>query len=627
MTPGGEVRQGMRVMRPLPDKVWIWRQPFCAEKKAKGRGAVKILLVAVGSKYIHSNLAVYSLNAYARAAGVKSRLEVAEYTVNQRREDILADLYGRKPDVAAFSCYIWNISLIKSLAADLTKLRPELEIWLGGPEASHDAGNLLREQLWLRGVMAGEGEETFRQLAEYYEDQEGRRLGDIPGIYWRDGEDIRSSGPGPCLDLSRVSFAYGESVPAHRILYYESSRGCPFSCGYCLSSVDRQLRFRDPALVEKELSFFLERRAPQVKFTDRTFNCSHSHAMHIWKYLEAHDNGVTNFHFEVSADLLNEEELELLGRLRPGYVQLEAGIQSVNPDTLQAVGRRMDLERLAKNIRRLNAGKNIHLHLDLIAGLPLESYDSFRRSFDWAYELRPGQLQLGFLKVLKGSPLREKAQEYGLVFCGEPPYEILQTADISYEELCRLKRVEQVLEIYYNSSQFGHTMERLVSFYPSPFALYEELADYFLDKGLFDRQLGRAERFDALWDFIVRKGEKESKETHSGFLGVAWQEILVYDYYLRENAKTRPRFAPDQKKYWPSITGWYARHAAARPELAAYRGYGYRQLLHMTHAEVISRDFSQIGQKILIVFDYGEKNPLTGNAAAWEGEEWMKENG
>ncbi len=586
----------------------------------------KFVLAAIGSKYIHCNLAICSLKAYAEANGISDCMETAEYTVNQNREDILADLAARRPTAVGFSCYIWNIGLVKGLAADLRQVCPETDQWLGGPEASYDAKSLLRQLPFVRGVMCGEGEEAFLRLMEWYERTDGKapeELAAVPGLAWRLGGEVRENVPGPALELSRLPFVYRHisKEDCHKILYYESSRGCPFSCSYCLSSIDKGLRLRDMGQVKEDLAFFLKQKVPQVKFVDRTFNCVHRHAMGIWEFLEQNDNGVTNFHFEIAADLLTQEELGLLGRLRPGQVQLEIGVQSVNPETLREIRRTTDLERLAQNVETLGRAKNVHRHLDLIAGLPYEDYESFGRSFDWAYRLRPEQLQLGFLKVLKGSHMYETAGEYGMAFSCEPPYEVLQTRWLSYEELCRLKRMEKVLETYYNSGQFTHTMERLCGFCDSPFALYEELADFLKEQGLFERQLSRRERFDVLWEFISSRQWPDSS-----FYGVAWRELLVYDYYLRENAKTRPSFAPRPQEDWPSITAWYAKYGAECPRLAAYRGYGYRQLLHMTHAEVFPRGFSQNGQKVLVLFDYNARDPLTNNAAAWEAEEWTNDN-
>jgi len=644
---------------------------------------MKFVLAAIGSKYIHNNLAVHSLRAYALAAGVTGCVETAEYTINQNAEDILADLYRRRPDAVGFSCYIWNISLVQRLASDLHRILPKTHIWLGGPEVSFDPQEWFQRMPFLTGIMVGEGEETFWQLMRYYDGREANgsqkddtessvgmtltsgkeipgSLWEIPGIVWsvpleesgqreeapagKQGEhflprqtlQVYGNSARLPMDLSEVPFIYDhiEGDTAHKIVYYESSRGCPFSCSYCLSSVDKQLRFREWTLVERELAYFLEKKVPQVKFVDRTFNCSHAHAIRIWRYIKDHDNGVTNFHFEVSADLLNEEELDLLCGMRPGLVQLEIGVQSVNPHTLKEICRTTNLDKLAANVIRLRDAGNIHLHLDLIAGLPWEDYDSFGQSFDWVYGLRPENLQLGFLKVLRGTHMQAMEEMYGLVYSDQPPYEVLKTRWISYGELCRLKRVEKVLEIYYNSGQFPTTMEYLGRCYDSPFAMYEELARYYEEAGLFERQLSRQERFSVLWDFIQSGGKIKGSEENGACAqknyekvkdcGVAWREILVYDYYLRENAKVRPTWAPSQREHWQSITDWYAVHGAACPELAGYAGCTYRQLLHSTHAEILSRDFSQNGQKYMVVFDYGHRDPLTGNAVTWEALQWTE---
>ncbi|MBR6526770.1 MAG: B12-binding domain-containing radical SAM protein [Lachnospiraceae bacterium] len=622
---------------------------------------MKFVLAAIGSKYIHCNLAVHSLRAYAAAGGLGDSVEVAEYTINQNVEDILADLYRRRPDAVGFSCYIWNISMVQRLAADLHQILPRTHIWLGGPEVSFEPETWFQKMPFLAGIMVGEGEETFLQLMKYYEGREETALHDIPGIVWSaplqepeektSGQQLEKSEyrflpeqilqvygnpPRQPMDLSQVPFVYDhmEGDASHKIVYYESSRGCPFSCSYCLSSIDKKLRFRDWSLVERELAYFLEKKVPQVKFVDRTFNCSHAHAQRIWRYIKDHDNGVTNFHFEVSADILNEEELELLTGMRPGLVQLEIGVQSVNPQTLQEIRRTMDLSKLAANVSRLREASNIHLHLDLIAGLPWEDYDSFHRSFDWVYGLRPENLQLGFLKVLRGTRMYEKREEYGLTYSSQPPYEVLKTRWISYKELCHLKKVEKVLEIYYNSGQFPTTMEYLGRCYDSAFTMYEDLACYYEIHGLFDRQLSRQERVSVLWDFLQGgakcvdscKNEEEFDKNYEKVkdCGVAWRDILVYDYYLRENAKVRPAWAPEQREHWQSITDWYAAYGSTCQRLAAYAGSTYRQLLHTTHAEILSRDFLQNGQKCMILFDYGHRDPLTGNAFTWEAVEWRE---
>ena len=425
---------------------------------------MKVLLGAVNAKYIHSNLAVYSLKAYAEDPAV----EIGEYTINQQKDDILMDIYKRKPDILCLSCYIWNLDYIEEIVLEIGKLRPDMPIWLGGPEVSYDAKEVLRRLPCVKGVMKGEGEKTFKELCQIYrnecEENVDKQLKSVMGITFRMGKrEIIDNPWRPIMDLSEVPFVYDHMEDfEHKIIYYETSRGCPFSCSYCLSSVDKRLRFRDIELVKKELQFFLDHKVPQVKFVDRTFNCKHEHSIAIWKYIMEHDNGITNFHFEIAADILNEEELELLEQMRPGLVQLEIGVQSTNPKTIKEIHRVMDFKKVSRIVRRIQDKGNVHEHLDLIAGLPYEDVESFAHSFDDVYALEPEQLQLGFLKVLKGSYMEEKKDDYGLVYKGQPPYEVLYTKWLPYEDTLRLKGIEEMVETYYNSRQFCYTLPYLI---------------------------------------------------------------------------------------------------------------------------------------------------------------------
>ncbi|HIV11553.1 MAG TPA: DUF4080 domain-containing protein, partial [Candidatus Pullilachnospira stercoravium] len=425
---------------------------------------MKFLLVAINAKYIHSNPAVYSLRAYAGEYG--EQISLAEYTINQSIDVMLKGIFRRKPEVLCISCYIWNISIARELAEEVHRVLPDTKIWLGGPEVSYDAKQVLERNPQITGVMMGEGEETFLELVRHYA-VGAPGISEIRGIAWRGGDGlIRDNGFRGPVDLDTVPFIYQDlSGFENRILYYESSRGCPFSCSYCLSSIDRKLRFRSMELVKRELQFFLDHKVPQVKFVDRTFNCSHQRALEIWRYLTEHDNGVTNFHFEIAADLLNEEELELIASMRPGMIQLEIGVQSTNPEVIREIRRKMDFDRVARVVRRLSENHNVHLHLDLIAGLPLEDFTSFGRSFDQVYALRPQQLQLGFLKVLKGAYMYEMAADYGCVYRKKEPYEVLFTRWISFEEILRLKQTEEMVEVYYNSGQFARTVEEAEKYF------------------------------------------------------------------------------------------------------------------------------------------------------------------
>ena len=525
---------------------------------------MKILLIAINAKYIHSNLAIYCLRACAGEQ--KEQVELAEYTINHQKEDILADIYKRKPDVAAFSCYIWNRDYVLSLIRDLSLLCPEVPIWVGGPEVSYDAVQFLRDYPQVTGVMAGEGERSFRALAEYYVKKTEDSLGKIRGLTWRgENGDIYENSPAELMNLDEIPFVY-EKIEAfgHKIIYYESSRGCPFSCSYCLSSIDKSVRFRSLARVYQELQFFLDAKVPQVKFVDRTFNCNHRHAKAIWGYIAEHDNGITNFHFEIAADLLDEEERKLLASMRPGLVQLEIGVQSVNLLTIHEIDRVMSLSRLKQTVAQIQAGKNVHQHLDLIAGLPYEDYESFVNSFNEVYGMRPQQLQLGFLKVLKGSKMHRKAKDYGIVYRQEPPYEVLCTRWISYEEIRKLKAVEEMVEVYYNSGQFENTIRHLEQSFPHPFAMYEALAGYYEKEGLNGRSHSRMGRLEILRSFT----EEVDKEQRG-----LYDELLILDLYLRENSKSRPAWAGDLSLYKADFRDFYIREAENPQSLKNYAGY------------------------------------------------------
>lgn len=577
---------------------------------------MKILLIAVNAKYIHSNLAVYCLRSYAAKLGI--RTELVEYTINHRQEDILEDIYRRKPDVAAFSCYIWNLEYVRELIADLHKILPDTEIWAGGPEVSYDTEEFLRSMPQMRGVMKGEGEKTFARLAKLYIEY-GKdafsHLDGCRGIVWRDEKNkLRDNGAAELMTLDEVPFVYEDLTPFdHRILYYESSRGCPFSCSYCLSSIDKRVRFRSMELVERELQFFLDHQVPQVKFVDRTFNCSHRHAMAIWNYIKEHDNGVTNFHFEIAADLLNEEELALLSELRPGLAQLEIGVQSTNPDTIREIDRVMDFEKVSRCVRQVAAAGNIHQHLDLIAGLPFENFDSFIKSFNDVYRLKPEQLQLGFLKVLKGSKMHRRAADYGIVYRDRPMYEVLFSKWISYEEIGILKAVEEMVEVYYNSRQFAHTMDALEEAFVHPFAMYRTLARYYNRKDLNGVRHSRMSRLNILRDFImeVLAGTVEETVQTVKMSRERAEDLLLTDLYLRENSKSRPEWALDLSGYKEEIQEFYRQEKQQGQYLTDYEGYSWKQMMNMTHMEILS-DGSWY------LFDYRRRSQLTKDAALYQ---------
>ena len=542
---------------------------------------MKILLAACNAKYIHSNLAVYDLQAYA--SDYADHIVLKEYTINQQKDDIMRDIYLEHPDVVCVSCYIWNLSFVKELMADLIKILPGADFWAGGPEVSYDAEKFLTENSEFKGVMVGEGEETFKELAGYYVEKNPQDLKDMTGICYRDGDQIIHNGWRQIMDLSSIPFIYKDlSEFKNRIIYYESSRGCPFSCSYCLSSIDKKLRFRDTETVKKELQFFIDNKVPQVKFVDRTFNCKHDHAMAIWKYINEHDNGVTNFHFEISADLLREEELQEMSTMRPGLIQLEIGVQSTNPDTIKAIHRTMDFEKLKGIVDRIHSFGNIHQHLDLIAGLPYEDYDSFRHSFNDVYALKPQQLQLGFLKVLKGSHMMEMCREYGIVYKTQEPYEVLSTKWLDYDHVLKLKTVENMVEVYYNSGQFQNTLEYLEKFFPDAFSIYERLGSFFMEKGYGDVSHTRMRRYEILLEFLEDVPEISMDQV---------KDQMVYDLYLRENLKSRPGFARDQKPFERQVWDFRKREKVAKN----------------AHVEVFA-------DGTVLLFNYADRDPLTNNA-------------
>lgn len=588
---------------------------------------MKFLLCALNAKYIHSNPAVYSLRAYA-GEQLRSCVEIAEYTINQQKGEILADIYRRQPDAIGFSCYIWNWALIRELVVEVAKVLPEADIWLGGPEVTYDAQQVLLQYPQLKGVMIGEGEETFRELLEYYANRERESLGaaeqvvgcgelqQIAGLCLSGGYTPAR----PLTDMSSLPFLYEELEEFHnRIIYYESGRGCPYRCSYCLSSIDKRVRLRDIEIVKRELQFFLDKRVPQVKFVDRTFNCNHDHAMAIWSYILEHDNGVTNFHFEISADILKEDEITLLRHMRPGLVQLEIGVQSANPETIRGINRVMDLDKLEQVVAAIREGNNIHQHLDLIAGLPYEDYESFGRSFDRVYGMGPQQLQLGFLKVLKGSKMQERAKGFGICYQSAPPYEVLYTDWLSYGDVLRLKRIEEMVELYYNSNQFTYTIAFLEKAFSSAFAMYEALAAFYEEQGYVTNSPARGYRYQVLYDFVGKVDPAYAD---------VYRELLTYDLYLRENVKSRPDFAKELQPYKEQIRRFYQEEEDTRKYLPGYRDYDSRQMSKMTHLEPFSHPvwdrvkMEQVrgavdegkGAVKYVLFDYHLRNPLTFEA-------------
>ena len=571
---------------------------------------MKILLTAINAKYIHSNLAVYSLRAYARKYQTeKFAVDLAEFTINHSVDAILEGLYKEKPDVLCFSCYIWNISYVEELIEEFHKLCPTVPIWVGGPEVSYETEAFMRRNPSVTGVILGEGEQTFLEICEYYaaksalcyggKDATTAALCEVAGIAYREGEKILFTEGRAPLDMDDIPFCYDHIEDfTNRIIYYESSRGCPFRCSYCLSSIEKQLRFRSMDLVKHELAFFIENKVPQVKFVDRTFNCKHEHAMAIWSFIKEHDNGVTNFHFEVSADLLNEEELALIALMRPGLIQLEIGVQSTNDVTIREIHRTMNLKRLQEVVADIQKAGNVHQHLDLIAGLPYEDYDTFAKSFDEVYRWKPNQLQLGFLKVLKGSYMYEHAAEYGMEYRTKPPYEVLSTKWLTFDEIMRIRQVEEMLEVYYNSGQYEVTMKMLETQYESPFQMYLCMGEFYERKGYFSMSHSRIQRARILLEF--------AKEQVPCALSVL-KESLTFDLYYRENLKSRPEWAADASE-WKSLTRAYCKNGKqSHVERFSYR---FPDKNIKSVSELPKRE----KQNQYVWFDYTRRDPLDHQA-------------
>lgn len=576
-----------------------------------------ILLVGINAKYIHSNLGIYCIEAYANEHGIgKDKLKLCEYTINQNEAAILADIYENKPDMVAFSCYIWNIEYVLRISRELKKVLPDTDIWCGGPEVSFDTEKLLEQNMWLKGIMSGEGEETFFELAQYYMGILGRELKDIDGISYRDNDVVTVNKERDRMSMDDIVFPYKDiGALKNRIIYYETSRGCPYGCSYCLSSVEKKVRFRSLELVERELQFFIDNKVKQVKFVDRTFNCNHEHTMAIWKYIGEHDNGITNFHFELSADLLTEDEIALVSSFRPGLVQFEIGVQSTNPDTLRAIHRNHDLTGLKKRVSEVYEGRNIHQHLDLIAGLPYEDYETFRNSFNEVYDMKPDQLQLGFLKVLKGSPIHCDSDKYGIVCQDIPPYEVLHTDWLSFEDILKLKQVEDMVERYYNSMQFEASVKFMVQRADTPFDFFMQIGKFFHDKGYDAMQQSRIGNYEILYEFAKTKlGQEDIK---------ILEQLLIFDLYARENLKKRPEFI-DYESGIPDkefIREFYQNKENVNRFLEIYDGYDWKQLSRMTHIEIFDYDilgFMETGVctawKNIYIFDYIYRNPLDNQA-------------
>lgn len=560
----------------------------------------KVILAALNAKYIHSNLALRYLSRFQNN-NQKHHVETMEFTINQRLDFIAEELFRKQPDVVLFSCYIWNVEMLRQLCPILKKIMPDCVIGFGGPEVSYESETFLRENPAVDFVMRGEGELVFTKYLEHLDAGNPATLGEIESLTYRQGDEIFSTPQMHPMDLALLPFPYENdfSDVQNQIIYYESSRGCPYHCGYCLSSVENGVRFVPLDKVLPDLQKFLDKNVPQVKFIDRTFNCKKSHAMAIWKYLHEHDNGVTNFHFEITADLIDQETIDFLKTVRKGLFQFEIGVQSTNPQTIRAINRNVDFAALSEIVQQIKDGGNIHQHLDLIAGLPYEDYDSFGRSFNDVYALHPEQLQLGFLKVLKGSMLHQKQKEFEIVYHDTAPYEVLTTHELPYADTLRLKYVEEMVETYYNSGRFLNTLAYLVPLYESPFAFFEALSQFWVGENYHYLGLSKMGLFDVLWRFVEQNPKVDKRK-------LQWE--MKFDIALHEKPKKLPAWltVTNEEQWHDKVFAFYGNPTLWQKCLPHYKSN--KEAIRQTHLEV----FGDEKQKA-VLFDYGKRD-LLGNA-------------
>ena len=501
---------------------------------------MKILLTTLNSKYVHSNLALKYL--YTVIADEYSEVDVREFTINNDSDFVYSELVRANYDMVCFSCYIWNIEQIKILGKNLKAARPEMLICLGGPEVSYLGHEFARENSWVDFILCGEGEYSFYRFCQVINDPE-TPFETVPGLICRHGSKIFVNSVIDPMDFNSIPFPYSIlDCESDRVVYYESSRGCPFSCAYCLSSAEKTVRCLNLERVKSELGYFLYKKVMQVKFIDRTFNFDKARAKEIVRYIIDNDNGVTNFHFEICADLLDDEFIELFGKARKGLFDLEIGIQSTNPQTLKAINRNENVYPVLYNTEKLVKCGNLHVHVDLIAGLPYETYELFSRSFDKVYSLKADALQLGFLKVLKGTPIYCMLEEHGIVYRNQAPYEVISTNYISAVELVKLKMIENMVDIYFNRGGFTHTLDYLIEAYgKGAFKFFEKLAEFYYDRGYQNRDRKKEDQYRIIRSFAVKlaeegvcgKGELTIDEIAAAELNRDMQESMNPEIYKR----------------------------------------------------------------------------------------------
>lgn len=489
---------------------------------------MKILLTAINSKFVHSNLAVRYLRAYTKDLDYDCKIR--EFSINDREENILKEIIEEKPDVVAISTYIWNVEMAIRLANLIKLVDKNIEILYGGPEVSYDSRLFLKDNVG-EYVIEGEGEKTYREFVEYKLGT--KKVEDIKGLHYKKDGEVHSNGSRPLMSLDEVVFPYEEDEDLNnKIVYYEGSRGCPFNCKYCLSSTTHGVRFHSIDRVLRELQFFIDKKVKLVKFVDRTFNCNHKYSMAIWDFLIKADTN-TKFHFEISADILRNDEIELLRNAPVDRFQFEVGVQTTNDEVLNNINRFVNFSDIKEKVEELLSLRNIKQHLDLIAGLPGEDYNSFVNSFNDVHSIRPEEIQLGFLKLLKGSAMREEGEKYKMVYSPYPPYEILKTDKISYEEILVLKKVENVVDKYYNSQKFNNILNYFYSKFDTPYEFFYELSNFFEKKGYFNRNIGNSEYYKVFLDFNMEILKSDNKYL---------RDIIKYDYLSFNKKRGIPEY-------------------------------------------------------------------------------------
>lgn len=511
---------------------------------------LKVVLVGINSKYTHLNLAIRYLKAYTE--DLDFQCIIREFSVNDRLEKLLEEIISEKPDIVGFSCYVWNKEIVKSLSELIKIVNNDIEIIYGGPEVSFSGKEFLEET---KGdfLIEGEGEETFKEFIKYkiYEKEKkpsyynGINLDEITGLYYKKSGKIHYGGKKKNMDINNVKFPYiYEENLDNKIVYYEASRGCPYGCKYCLSSVDRNLRFRDIDKVKKELKNLIDKNVRLVKFVDRTFNCNEKFSIEIWEFL-INQNSNTKFHFEISANILTSNQVKILSKAPKGRFQFEVGVQTTNKEILHNINRIADFAEVESKVKEIKSLNNISQHLDLIAGLPGENFNSFKKSFNEVFAIAPEEIQLGFLKILKGSPMELEKEKWGMKNSPYPPYEIVKTKDISYEELLILKKVEAMVDKYYNSGKFSNILKYFNAKFQDYFQFYEELGFFFQEKGYFDRNISSADYYKVFLEFNSEKLMEDN---------FALREIIKYDYLMFNKKRWVPDFLErDLDKKWKKL--------------------------------------------------------------------------